>query len=458
MKFLAVDIGASSGRTIVGTIEPGGIVLKETHRFENGMREIAGGKRWALAELVEAVRRGIDASGKVDGIGIDTWGVDYGLLDSAGELVDLPFAYRDARHADAMPEVYRRVPKARLYAITGLQELAFNTVFQLVAEQMKRPEILGRAARMLMMPELITFLLSGEAASEYSASSTTGLLDAKKRDWDWDLIETLGLPDRIFGTIHMPGARAGAYRGTPVYLPAMHDTGSAVAAVPAADGGEWAYVSSGTWSLIGAELDEPVLTEDAHAANFTNEGGVDGKIRFLKNINGLWLIQECRRMWAEKGKALEFSEIAAAAEASAFSATIDPNDPRFFAPADMIAEIQADLAARRQPVPEAVGDVARCCYLSLAQAYKRELDNLQRVTGRRFDRLHVVGGGCRADLLNRMTADAVGIPVWAGPVEATALGNLCVQAKACGHFKSLAEIRRAIAEAFPVKVYEPQSM
>jgi rhamnulokinase len=354
-----------------------------------------------------------------------------------------------------MPEVYRRVPKGRLYGITGLQELTFNTVFQLVAEQMKRPEILGRAARMLMMPELLTFLLSGEAAGEYSASSTTGLLDAAKRDWSWDLIKTLGLPERIFGRIHMPGARAGAYKDMPVYLPAMHDTGSAVAAVPAADGGEWAYLSSGTWSLIGAELDEPILTEEAREANFTNEGGVDGKIRFLKNINGLWLIQECRRMWAEKGTALGFPEIAAAAEASSFAATIDPNDPRFFAPADMIAEIQADLAARRQPVPEAVGDVARCCYLSLAQAYKRELDGLQRVTGRRFQRLHVVGGGCRADLLNRLTADAVGIPVWAGPVEATALGNLCVQARACGYFKSLADIRRAIAEAFPVKVYEP---
>ena len=455
MKFLAVDIGASSGRTIVGTFESGRIALKETHRFENGMQEIAGGKRWALADLVEAVRCGIDASGKVDGIGLDTWGVDYGLLDSSGELVDLPFAYRDARHADAMPEVYRRVPKDRLYAITGLQELTFNTVFQLVAEQMKRPEILGRAARMLMMPELLTFLLSGEAAGEYSASSTTGLLDAQKRDWSRELIETLGLPDRIFGRIHMPGSRAGAYKDTPVYLPAMHDTGSAVAAVPAAGDGEWAYLSSGTWSLIGAELPEPILTEEARAANFTNEGGVDGKIRFLKNINGLWLIQECRRMWDEKGTSLEFAEIAAAAEASTFAATIDPNDPRFFAPADMIAEIQADLAARREAVPEAVGDVARCCYLSLAQAYRRELDSLQRVTGRRFARLHVVGGGCRADLLNRLTAQAVGIPVWAGPVEATALGNLCVQARACGYFKSLADIRRAIAEAFPVKVYEP---
>jgi rhamnulokinase len=324
-----------------------------------------------------------------------------------------------------------------------------------VAEKMKRPEMLQRAARLLMMPELITYLLTGEAASEYSDSSTTGLLDAGKRDWARDLLRSLGLPERIFGQIRMPGARAGTYNGAPVYLPATHDTASAVAAVPATGGGPWAYLSSGTWSLIGAELDEPVLTPEAAAANFTNEGGVDGKIRFLKNINGLWLIQECRRIWAEQGRALEFSEIAAAAEVSRFSATIDPNDPRFFAPTNMVDEIVADLRARGRPLPKTEGDVARCCYLSLAAAYKRELDRLQQVTGKRFQRLHVVGGGCRAELLNRMTADAVRIPVYAGPVEATALGNIGVQARACGLFGSLHEIRQAIAAAFPVKVYQP---
>ncbi len=455
MRFLAVDLGASSGRTIVGTIEGRGIALQETHRFENGTKEIGGSRKWDIAELVEKVRAGIRASGQVESIGIDTWGVDYGLIDEKGELLDLPFAYRDARHQDAIPEVYRLIPKKSLYARTGMQEMPFNTIFQLVAEKMKRPDVLSRAARMLLMPELIVHMLTGEAVSEYSICSTTGLLDAAKRDWDRDLIRTLGLPDRIFGKVQMPGARAGSCGGTPVYLPAMHDTGSAVAAVPAAQDGEWAYLSSGTWSLIGAELEEPVLTEDAEAANFTNEGGVDGKIRFLKNINGLWLIQECRRTWADQGRPMEFSEIAAAAEASNFSATIDPNNPRYFAPADMVAEIKADLAARGRPLPKSEGDVARCCYLSLAAAYKRELDQLQRVTGKRFQRLHVVGGGTRAELLNRMTADAVGIPVYAGPVEATALGNICVQARARGLFRSLHEIRLAIAEAFPVKVYQP---
>jgi len=455
MRFLAVDIGASSGRTIVGTVGAGTIDLEESYRFENGMKDVGGSKRWDIAALVEEVRKGIRASGDLDGIGIDTWGVDYGLIDANGRLVDLPFAYRDARHQEAMPEVYRLIPKQRLYETAGMQEMTFNTIFQLVAEKMKRPEVLGRAARMLMVPELITYLLTGEAVSEYSACSTTGLLNAKARDWDIDLVRTLGLPERLFGPVTMPGAQAGTCNGTPVYLPAMHDTGSAVAAVPAVEGGEWAYVSSGTWSLIGAELDEPVLTREALEANFTNEGGVEGKIRFLKNINGLWLIQECRRIWAEAGKPMEFAEIAAAAEASDYSATIDPNDPRFLAPANMVEEILADLTERRRPLPQTEADLARCCYLSLAKAYKRELDRLQEVTGKRFERLHVVGGGARAELLNRMAADEVGIPVHVGPAEATAIGNLCVQAQACGLFGSLQEARQAIAEALPVTVYEP---
>jgi len=443
MRFLAVDIGASSGRTIVGTVEAGTIDLQESYRFGNGMQDVEGTKRWDIAALVEEVKKGISASGDVDGIGIDTWGVDYGLIDSGGRLMDLPFAYRDPRHAEAMPEVYRLVPKQRLYETAGMQEMTFNTIFQLVAEKMKRPEMLDRAARMLMIPELITFLLTGEAFSEYSACSTTGLLNAKARDWDMDLIRTLGLPERIFGPVTMPGAQAGTCDGTPVYLPAMHDTGSAVAAVPAVGGGEWAYISSA------------VLTQEALEANFTNEGGAEGKIRFLKNINGLWLIQECRRIWAEGGKPMEFPEIAAAAEASDFSATIDPNDPRYLAPDNMVEEILADLTERGEPLPQTEGDLARCCYLSLAEAYKRELDRLQEVTGKRFDRLHVVGGGVRAELLNRMAADAVGIPVHAGPAEATAIGNLCVQAQACGLFANLQEARQAIADALPVTVYEP---
>ena len=455
MRILAVDLGASSGRTIVGEVEAGRIALEETHRFANGMVETDGSKRWDVDALLKEIKTGIAASGPLDGIGIDTWGVDYGLLDADGTLLEAPFAYRDGRHETAVPEVYRLVPKERLYAITGMQELPFNTIFQLVAEGRDRPDLHQRAHRMLMMPELLTYLLTGRMQSEYSISSTTGLLNARRRDWDHDLIRTLGLPERLFGSIAMPGARVGEYEGTPVFCPAMHDTGSAVAAIPAVEDGQWAYLSSGTWSILGAELADPILTEDAARANFTNEGGVDGRIRFLKNINGLWLIQECRRLWAEGGNAMSFAEIADAADASDYAATIDPNDPRYLAPENMVGEILADLKSRGEAAPDSEGDLARCCYLSLARAYRRELDRLQAVTGRQFDRLHIVGGGCKADLLNRLTADAVGIPVHVGPAEATAIGNLCVQAKACGEFADLAQTRRAVAEAFAVQVYEP---
>jgi rhamnulokinase len=263
VRILAVDLGASSGRTIVGEVEGGRIALTETHRFENGMVETDGSKRWDVDALLAEIKTGIAASGALDGIGIDTWGVDYGLLDADGNLLDAPYAYRDARHETAIPEVYARVPKDQLYARTGMQELPFNTVFQLVAEGRERPDLHERARRMLLMPELLTYLLTGQMQSEYSISSTTGLLNAQTRDWDRALLRKLGLPDRLFGPIAMPGARAGACEGTPVFCPAMHDTGSAVAAVPAVEGGEWAYLSSGTWSLIGAELAEPVLTPEA---------------------------------------------------------------------------------------------------------------------------------------------------------------------------------------------------
>jgi len=456
VRILAADLGASSGRTIVGEIDGGAICLEETHRFENRMVETGGTKRWDVDALVGEIQTGIAAAGPLDGIGLDTWGVDYGLLDSEGNLIDMPFAYRDPRHGEGMIPAYNCISKDNLYAVAGMQEMPINTIFQLMAEKVKRPDVLGRAARLLMMPELLVYRLTGEAVSEYSISSTTGLLDAKRRDWAWDAIGALDLPKGIFGAITMPGAHVGAYEGTPVFITAMHDTGSAVAAVPATEAGEWAYLSSGTWSLIGAELDEPILTAEARNANFTNEGGAGGKIRFLKNINGLWLIQECRRIWAEQGKDMSFAEIAAAAEASTYGGTIDPNAPQYLAPENMVDTILGDLKDRGEPAPQTEGDLARCCYLSLAAAYRRELDRLQDVTGKRFDRLHVVGGGCKADLLNRLTADAVGIPVHVGPAEATAIGNLCIQAQACGQFADGQGMRRAIAEALPVQVYEPR--
>ena len=457
MKFLAVDLGASSGRTIVADLNAGKITLTETHRFENQMLDLNGEKHWDFERLMGEVQAGIGKSGAVDGIGVDTWGVDYGLLDAKGKLLDRPFAYRDSRHEKAMPVVYGKLPKAKLYGLAGIQEMSLNSIFQLVAEQMLRPEVLKRAKRLLFIPELINYRLTGKKVSEYTICSTSGLLDARTRQWSDDALTALGLPRGIFGEVRFPGERVGDYQGTPVFLPATHDTGSAVAAVPAIEGGDWAYLSSGTWSLIGAELDQPVLNEAAAAANFTNEGGVDGKIRFLKNVNGLWLIQECRRIWADEGRKLSFAEIAAAAEqAPHFTSVINPNDPRFLAPANMPAAIAAACRETGQAEPKSIGETARCCYQSLAEAYRRELAGLAQVTGKRFQRLHIVGGGSQAELLNQLTADRCQVPVIAGPVEATALGNVGVQARAHGLFKDLRALREAIAAAFPVKVYQPR--
>lgn len=455
MKFLAVDIGASSGRTIVGDIEGGRITLNETYRFPNGMVDIDGEKHWDVESLLSEVKKGIAASGDVDGIGIDTWGVDYGIIGADGKLVEQPFAYRDSRHEPIPAEVYKTIPKVRLYRINGIQEMSINTIFQLMWDRLNRPELLDNARHILMMPQLLTYLLTGEATAEYTICSTSGLLDASGRDWADELLDLVGVSREQLGEIKLPGAAAGSYQGTPVYLPGGHDTASAVAAVPAIGEGDWAYVSSGTWSLIGAELEQPILTPHAVQANFTNEGGVDGSIRFLKNINGLWLIQECRRIWAEQGNKLDYAAIAAEAAKSDFASTIDPNDSRFMAPKDMVHELQEACRESGQAVPESVGEVARCCYLSLAQAYREQLDLLAEVTGKSFQRLHVVGGGCQVDLLNQLTADYCGIPVVTGPVEATALGNICLQAMANGVFASLDEVRMLIAHSFPVTIYQP---
>ncbi len=456
MKFLAVDIGASSGRTIIGHVDGGSIRLEETHRFENSMLDLGGAKHWDAHGLIGEIRRGIDQAGKVDGIGIDTWGVDYGLIDSDGNLLDQPFAYRDARNEAAMPYVYERIAKDRLYQITGLQEMPFNTIFQIMADKINRPALLEKTEHLLFMPQLLSYMLTGVPAAEYTICSTSGLLDARERSWSKELLKILGYPRNIFGKIQMPGTQAGSYNGIPVYLPGGHDTASAVAAVPAIEGGNWAYISSGTWSLIGAELDEPILTDESAKADFTNEGGVGGTIRFLKNVNGLWLIQECRRIWAEAGTKISFEEIAAEAERTVrFTSSINPNEARFMAPKNMPAEIQAACRESGQQVPETIGELARCCYVSLAKAYRKQLQVLSHVTGKEMDRLHIVGGGCQAELLNQLTADYCGIPVIAGPVEATAIGNICIQAMANGLFSDIADVRRTIANAFSLKRYEP---
>jgi rhamnulokinase len=441
---------------MVAEVTGGRIDLREVHRFTNEIVRIGGNRHWDAVRLGDEIRRGIDAAGALDGIGIDTWGVDYGLLDGLGELVAMPFCYRDVRHEFGMRAVEEHFAPEELYGICGIQAIAINTIYQLAAEQELRPDFLRQADRLLFMPDLFCWMLTGEKATEYTIASTSGLLDAGQRTWAWEVIDKLALPRRLFGELKMPGAVAGDYNGVPVYLVGAHDTASAVAAVPAS-GDNWAFLSSGTWSLIGVELDEPLLTEDAARANFTNEGGIDGRIRFLKNVTGLWLVQECRRNWAAAGQDLSFAKIAEAAEAAGFSGCFDPNDRRFTAPDNMVAAIQGWFRERGEPVPESVGEVARSCYLSLASAYAEQLALLRRLTGKRIDNLHVVGAGSQATLLNQLTADACNVPVIAGPVEATALGNVGVQAMANGLFGGVAEIREAVAANEAVVRYEPGS-
>ena len=469
-NYLAIDIGASSGRHIIGRVENGKIVLEEVYRFVNSQVSRDGHDCWDMEKLVESVKAGIDAAlekGPVESIGIDTWGVDFVLLDEKGELCCDTVAYRDARTKGADAEIESQVISFEdLYSRCGIQKAPFNTIYQLWALKKEHPEQLERAASFLMVPEYLNYRLTGNIVHEYTDSSTTSLLDAEKKDWDFDLIERLGFPKRIFGKLEMPGATVGEYKGTKVVLPAMHDTGSAYLAVPARDD-RAVYLSSGTWSLLGVENDHAITTPESCAANFTNEGGAWGRYRYLKNIMGLWMIQSIRRELNgvkyvegkdgeatakalagladyERGRTYSFGDLAAAAEsAKGFSTVVDVNDGRFLNPASMIGETVA-AAAERGAAPKSVGELMECVYLSLAKCYADAIRRLSKITGREYTSINIVGGGCQDAHLNRLTAEATGLEVFTGPIEGTAIGNLIVQMIAGGEFADLAEARKAI--------------
>ena len=467
-NYLAIDIGASSGRAIVGSVRDGRISLEEVFRFENSQVRLNGHDCWDIDRLVESVKAGIDAAlakGPLESVGVDTWGVDFVLLDERGERCSDSVAYRDGRTAGADAEIERDVISfADLYARTGIQKASYNSIYQLWALRKEHPEQLERAAHFLMVPEYINYRLTGNIVHEYTDSSTTALLDAAKKDWDLDLVGRLGLPTRIFGKLEMPGAAVGEYRGVKVVLPAMHDTGSAYLAVPARDD-RAVYLSSGTWSLLGVENDAPITTAAARKANFTNEGGAWGRYRFLKNIMGLWMIQSIRRElngtsyvagrdgaetaealkcikdW-RKGAKYSFADLEMAARsADGVQAMVDVNDQRFLNPKSMIGEV---LAAADGPAPTTVGGLMKCVYRSLAECYADAISNLSEITGRNYTSVNIVGGGSQDTYLNALTADATGLEVFAGPVEGTAIGNLVVQMVAGGEFSDLAAARRAI--------------
>lgn len=469
-NYLAIDIGASSGRHILGHVENGKICLEEVYRFDNSQIRKDGHDCWDIDALVASVKAGIDAAlekGPVESIGLDTWGVDFVLLDENGERCSDAVAYRDARTAGADTEIEASVISfADLYKRVGLQKAPYNTIYQLWALKKEHPEQLEKAAHYLSVPEYINYALTGKIVHEYTHSSTTGLLDAAKKTWDLELIEKLGLPTKIFGKLEMPGAIVGEYKGVKVVLPALHDTGSAYLAVPARDD-KAVYLSSGTWSLLGVENTEPITSEAALLANFTNEGGAWGRYRFLKNIMGLWMIQSIRRELNgvsyvegktgdatsealtkltdyEKGRKYSFADLEMMARSCGSAvAIIDVNDSRFLNPASMIGEVLA-AAAEEDTAPKTVGELMQCVYKSLAECYAQAIENLSEITGKTYTSINIVGGGSKDKYLNTLTADATGLEVFAGPTEGTAIGNLIVQMITAGEFADLAAARAAI--------------
>ena len=469
LRLVAVDLGAESGRAVVGTFDGGRLALQDVHRFANVPVTLAGTLHWDFLRLfgdVTAGLRRVAAGGPVASVGVDTWGVDFGLLDDRGRLLGNPVHHRDARTAGMPDLAFATVPREEIYRATGIQFMPINTLFQLLSMARAGDPQLRQADRLLMMGDLFAHFLCGSSVAEYTNASTSQCLDPFARDWARPLLERLGIPTGFFPEIVQPGTVLGPLRpdvaadtglaDARVVAPGSHDTASAVVGAPLA-GPTTAFLSSGTWSLIGLEVAAPVVSDVTLAANLTNEGGVAGTIRLLRNVMGLWLVQESRRALWPAGDAPSYEELAALAEAApAFTAFIDPDDERFLRPGDMPARARAFCAETGQPVPQDAGTLMRVLLDSLALRYAVAVDELARASGHPIEAIHVVGGGSNHRLLCRLTAGATGLPVRAGPVEATAIGNLAVQAIAAGELASVAEAREVVARSFPVTEYDPE--
>jgi rhamnulokinase len=466
-RFLAFDLGAESGRAMSAELRGGTLALAEVCRFANEPVRVDGSLYWDAPRLwlqmEQAFERAAAGAARYESVGVDACGCDYALLGENGELVGNPYHYRDSRTDGVMEDVFMRVPRARIYDTTGIQFLSFNTLFQLVAAARLTPRLLEAAIQLGTIPDILNYWLTGELRAEYTIATTTQMVDARRREWAFDLLRELDLPVRLLPPLVEPGAHLGTLQrrvcaplaGMPVVAPACHDTGSAVAAVAANNGR--AFLSSGTWSLLGTEIAEPVITPRALEGNFTNEGGVCGTTRLLKNIGGLWLLQACRRDWARAGRRHEYDDLMRAAEDDryGFVSLFDPDDPSFFHPDDMPTAIAAYCRRTGQPEPDGPGAFTRAVLESLAFKYRFVLDALEELTGTRLTEVQIVGGGSRNSLLNQFTADATGRTVIAGPVEATALGNVAVQMLAVGAVATIAEARRIIERSFPVTRFEP---
>ncbi|MBV8267260.1 MAG: rhamnulokinase [Planctomycetaceae bacterium] len=478
--YLALDLGAESGRGLLGKFDGERLTLEEVHRFPNGPVRMLQTLHWDLPRLFDEIKTALRKAGAanpgLDGVGVDTWGVDFGLVGRGDTLLGNPVHYRDARTEGMMEAAFRRVPRERIYEVTGLQFLPFNTAYQLLALRRAGSPLLEAAETLLMMPDLFAWLLTGRRVGERTDASTTQLLDPRSGTWSDALCRGLDLPREVLPELIEPGTEIGPMlrsvadevgiaAGLTVLAPGTHDTASAVAAVPAVGpsataGGppDWCYLSSGTWSLLGVEVPRPVITAETLRYNLTNEGGVAGTTRLLKNIMGLWLVQECRRTWARAGRDLSYEELIPRAEAAMpFAALVDPDDATFLTPGDMPARLAAFCIRTGQTPPADEGAFVRCALESLALKYRATIGQLETILGTTIRTIHVVGGGTRNALLCQFTADACGRLVHAGPVEATAVGNVLLQAMARGRIASLADARAIVARSFPVTVYEPRA-
>ncbi len=468
-NFLAFDLGATSGRAILGRLDAGLIKLEELHRFSNDPVHYNGEMHWDAPRLWFEMRRALDIARRqaerIDSIGVDTWGVDYGLLGERGSLIENPYHYRDARTDGMVEEVTGKVTAERIYDQTGIQFMALNTLYQLYAASQRTPNLLYNAEFLVTMPDLLNFWLTGVVSCEYSIASTTQFLDWRTRTWACDLLQKLEIPTHLLAPIIQPGTEIGRLRTdlasahdlafTTVIAPACHDTGSAVAAVAA--GGTTAFLSSGTWSLLGTEVPSAIVTDQARRLNFTNEGGVGNTIRLLKNITGMWLLEGCRNAWTQAGEQYSYSELLdAAADAPRLKRWIDPDAPAFVRPTDMTRAIRTFCKQTEQPEPATPGEFTRTVIESLALKYRYELEQLETLTGTKFEEVRVIGGGSQNAMLNQFTADATGKRVVAGPSEATALGNIVMQMVGRGAVESIAEGREIVSRSFPPTTFLPQ--
>lgn len=468
-RVLAFDFGASSGRAIIGCFDGDKITFEEVHRFSNDPVSVGGTVYWDVLRLFYEIKQGIikaKIAGGFDSIGIDTWGVDFGLIDSEGKLMENPVHYRDARTVGLVDEAFKTMPKEKLYGITGIQFMELNTLFQLISLKKYRPWMLERADKMLFMPDLFGYMLTGKMCAEYSIASTSQLIDLDKRTWSKEILDAFGIKESVFAPLVQPGTVLGELSKeiceecgvdpVPVISVCGHDTQSAITSVPCEDG-DFAFLSSGTWSLFGTELDKPIVNETSMNINITNEGGFDGSTGFLKNIIGLWLIQESRHQWKREGKEYSYADLEKLAlAAEPFKCFIDPDAPKFVPHGNIPERVREFCRKTGQYVPETVGEIMRCIYESLAMKYRLTFEKLRECTERDYPVIHVIGGGTKDGLLCQMTANSCDRTVKAGPIEATVMGNVAVQLMSNGSVENIGQARKIIAESSELKTFEPK--